>query len=225
MKGRSPVEKPEAAMHISNTSPIFKRAGILGLGLVGGSWARALKNLGLRVLALDVHNQNTHEALQAGAIDEAVTSINDFNGCDLLILCAPPSVVCETLPKLAGLDIGLITDVCSVKTPVMDAARGLKNFIGGHPMAGSEQTGFAASDARLFENAPYALCVASGCDLPQARVLAFEGLLEKIGARVLRMSAQEHDASVARVSHLPHAAAFALARVAKTHPECLKLAG
>ena len=214
-------------MPVPNTPPQkkFTHAGILGLGLIGGSWARALKKQGARVTAMDVDARSCRDALNAGAVDGVVSSLENFNSCDLLLLCAPPSVVCETLPKLAGLDIGLVTDVCSVKTPVMQAAQGLKNFIGGHPMAGSEKSGFAASDARLFENAPYALCVASGCGLPQGRAAAFENLLAQLGANVLHMSAEEHDEAVARVSHLPHAAAFALLRAAREHSGSLRLAG
>jgi prephenate dehydrogenase len=214
-------------MRIPNTPihPTFTRAGIFGLGLIGGSWARALKNLGAHILAMDVHSPNIEAALNAGAIDEAASTLENFNGFDLLILCAPPGVVCDVLPRFAQLNIGLVTDVCSVKGPVMEAARDLKNFIGGHPMAGSEQTGFAASNARLFENAPYALCVASGHHLPHERIAAFESLLARIGARAIHMTAAEHDASVASVSHLPHAAAFALRRVAMEQPECLKLKG
>ena len=184
-----------------------------------------MKAQGARVTALDTDARQCALARDAGVVDVVAKNLKGFNGCDVLVLCAPPSVVCDTLPLLAGLDIGLVTDVCSVKGPVMDAAQGLRNFIGGHPMAGSEQTGFAASSARLFENAPYALCVASGRDLPQERVVVFETLLEKMGAKVVRMTVGEHDAAVASVSHVPHAAAFALARAALAQPGALRLAG
>ena len=206
-------------------NPFFKRAGVFGLGLIGGSWARALKNLGAHVTVLDTDPLPCALARDAGVADKTGGSLEDFNGCDLLILCVPPTAVCNVLPRLANLEIGLVTDVCSVKTPVMDAARGMKNFLGGHPMAGGTTPGFAASNARLFENMPYALCVARDGNLPQERVAAFENLLAQLGAKVVHMTADEHDAAVARVSHLPHAAAFALRRVAMKQPDCLKLAG
>ncbi len=207
-------------MHSSHTTTekLFERVGVFGLGVIGGSWARALKRLGAHVVATDTDARNIAAALDAGAIDGAGECFAD---CDLVLLCAPPTVVCEVLPRLAC--AGMITDVCSVKTPVMKAAEGLKNFVGGHPMAGSEQAGFSASDARLFEGAPYALCVPEHCTLPQKRIAAFENLLTAIGAKPIRMTAEAHDASVAMVSHLPHAAAFALAKVAA--PEALSLAG
>ena len=214
-------------MHISNTSSKtnFTRAGILGLGLIGGSWARALKSLGSYVVASDIDARSRADALAAGVVDEAGDSPACFENCDLLLLCAPPSIVCQTLPALATANIGLITDVCSVKTPVMQAAQSLDNFIGGHPMAGSEQTGFAASNAQLFANAPYILCVPENCVLPPERVAAFENLLAQLGAKIFHMTANEHDAAVARVSHLPHAAAFALKQIAQAQPECLNIAG
>jgi len=115
-------------MTYPHTSKFFTRAGILGLGLIGGSWARALKQRGIRVVASD-ESRSSHAARDAGVVDELVKFPHGFEGCDLLLLCSPPSAVCETLPKLMGLNIGLITDVCSVKQPIMDAAHDLKNFI------------------------------------------------------------------------------------------------
>ena len=203
------------------SSKNFTRAGILGLGLIGGSWARALKQRGIRVVTSD-ESRSSAAARDAGVVDELVKSPQGFEGCDLLLLCSPPTVVCETLPKLAGLSIGLITDVCSVKQSVMDAAQGLTNFIGGHPMAGSHTSGFAASDANLFANAPYILCVPENFS---GNTATFENLLADIGANVLHMTPEEHDKSVATISHLPHAAAFALARVALAERGALRMAG
>ena len=213
-------------MRISNTSSKtnFTRAGILGLGLIGGSWARALKQRGVRVVASD-ESKSSVAAHDAGVVDELVKSPQGFEGCDVLLLCSPPTVVCETLPKLTGLNIGLVTDVCSVKESIMAAAQCLTNFIGGHPMAGSHTSGFAASNANLFANAPYILCVPENCALPHQRITAFEKLLADMNANILHMTPEEHDKSVATVSHLPHAAAFALARVALAQPGALRMAG
>jgi len=203
------------------SSKNFTRAGILGLGLIGGSWARALKQRGIRVVTSD-ESRSSVAARDAGIVDELVKSPQGFEGCDLLLLCSPPTVVCETLPKLMGLNIGLITDVCSVKQSIMDAAQGLANFIGGHPMAGSHTSGFAASNADLFANAPYILCVPENFS---GNTAAFENLLANLGANVLHMTPEEHDKSVATISHLPHAAAFALARVALAERGALRMAG
>lgn len=206
--------KPDTTHNESGIS----RVGIIGLGLIGGSLARALR-LKAKVpyiAAMDTDAASGARALDEGMIDAFASpseGFSLFDGCDLVILCTPLDVISEILPELARLRIGILTDVGSVKEPVM-AAVSLPNFIGGHPMAGSERQGYACSRESLFENALYVLCIGDGCTVPAALLRDFEDLVRKIGAQPVRMTAQEHDRSVAAVSHLPHVAAAALSLLA-----------
>lgn len=140
-------------------------------------------------------------------IDDSFAAAVD--GADLVVLAVPPAALPALLDRLAG-HSGLVTDVASVKQPALAAARasGVR-FVAGHPMAGRELPGFAASDATLFTDRPWVLCL----DEPTALAdwLAVAGFARSLGARVVPAVAAEHDDAVARVSHLPHLAAAALA--------------
>lgn len=201
--------------------PPFRRIGILGTGLIGGSFLLALRRLLPDAeLVAGAPSEKTREAVRAsGAANRVFDPAAEapaaaLAGCDLAVLAAPPRVVCRDLPALKGARIGLVVDVASVKGSVMEAARGLGNFVGGHPMAGTEGVGFGAADPDLFRGAAFLYCVppdyAAGAD----RLDALLALLGALGFRCIGMDAAEHDRRLALVSHLPHAAAFALALVA-----------
>jgi prephenate dehydrogenase len=132
------------------------------------------------------------------------------------VLAAPVSVNCDLLARIAPvLTPGvLITDVSSVKMPVIDAAlrhlgSALPGFVSCHPIAGGERSGPQAADARLFEQRTVILCPLPGSDA--GRVARLEAVWQRLGATVLRMDPEEHDRTYALVSHWPHAVAFALA--------------
>lgn len=206
------------------------RLGIIGLGLIGGSLAKALRKVGFveRVIVADADSDSVKSVLDDGFADEAV-DINSpdfhsaFDGCDALFICIPPHSACEMIPKFRDARIGIITDVTSVKTPIMDAARGMCNFIGGHPMAGSEGSGYVAADPDLFNNSIYIICRCKDCTLPREKVEAYKRLLEAIGAMPITMDATAHDCRIAVISHMPHLAAFALAAMADdTHDATLR---
>ena len=199
------------------------RIGILGTGLIGGSLAKAIHcvRAHAQVIVADPDAATRDAALAEGVADAVIDPARTppreaFADCDLLLLAAPPRVIVRTLPQLAGAEIALIADVASVKTPILDAARkaGLSNFIGGHPMAGSETGGWRAARADLFRLAPFILCEPPECRLSPALREAFRALLRDIGFRLYAMDAASHDRRMALVSHLPHAAAFALAAMA-----------
>ena len=199
------------------------RVGILGAGLIGGSFAKAIRvaRPHARIVVADVDAATRDAACSEGVADAVADPARTqpreaFAGCDLLVLAAPPHVIVRTLPQLAGAQIGLVADVASVKTPILDAAReaGLANFIGGHPMAGSEVGGWRTARANLFRDAPFILCEPPECGAPAAMREAFRALLRDIGFRLFEMDAASHDRRMALVSHLPHAAAFALAAMA-----------
>ena len=188
------------------------KVGIVGLGLIGGSLAKAIHGrTGIKeIVAIDKDEASLKMAKEEGVITESsCDDIHILSGCDVVILCAPVDVIKNMQDDLAKVDIGMITDVGSVKQPVMDAIR-LPNFVGGHPMAGSERYGYACSNGSLFENALYVICLPEYSKVSANMLQSFEELIRAIGAIPMRMTAKEHDERVAAVSHLPHIVASSL---------------
>lgn len=192
------------------------RVALLGLGLVGGSLARALHGAGWNVAAWTPAGTGPRAALAAGAVDVASASIEEaVSGADVVVLAASASACLDLLDRLGGasrtaLEPGaLVTDVASTKVLLMRraAARGVR-FVGGHPMAGRETSGFGASDRDLFDGRPWVVVAPEAGD--DAGVAAVEAMARTCGARPVRMTAAEHDAAVAGVSHLPLVVAAAL---------------
>jgi len=214
------------------TPHLITRVTILGTGLIGGSFA-----LALRKYATDLHITGwdrpdvTRAGQSSGAFDE--TSSGDMapalRTADLIYIALPIGVTLDLLPQLArsAPRHALITDACSTKLRITQAAEELFTdsagplFLPGHPMAGRELAGFAHADADLFRNAPYALIAESRPEssgattaiMPERdpRISAFLRLIEKIGARPLWLGAQQHDYAVGLASHLPQLVAVALA--------------
>jgi prephenate dehydrogenase len=185
------------------------KIAVVGLGLVGGSLARALTRRGHRVLGVDRPGP-LRRARAARAISRAVTLREAVSEAEIVVLAAPPLANRRMLRQLAALaPAGLvITDVGSVKRPIVrEAARlGLRGFVGGHPMAGRERSGFAASSADLFRGRPW-LLTPSASPRAEARVRA---MVRAVGGRPVRVSARAHDRAIAFLSHLPQLAAWAL---------------
>ncbi len=199
-------------------------AGIIGLGLIGGSLAKALKRrAGVPVYGLDRDPTVIRTALDEGMLDAGAVLPGQLSadtdasrllaGCRVVFICTPAATVAGLAAQVADVCPGLITDVASVKQPIMDAVH-VGRFIGGHPMAGSEKQGYAHSSESLLENAVYVLCLQPDSDLPVRLVQELEELIRRIGATPLRLNAAEHDRAVATVSHLPHVAAAALSLLA-----------
>ena len=183
---------------------------VIGLGLIGGSLARALASAGHRVVGFDA-DPTIRELARAAGFRVADSVRAAVGGSRLTVLAVPLPVLPRVLPELAGYD-GLVTDVTSVKGPVRDLAarHGLRRFVGGHPMAGRETSGFAAADAELFDGCAWVLCLEPhGTDLGDWLTLA--ELCTGLGARVVPVTAAEHDTAVARISHVPHLFAAVLA--------------
>ena len=140
-----------------------KTIGFIGLGLIGGSIAKALRRVHpeYRLIAYNRSRSSLVEAMSDGTINQATDVIDaSFSECDFIFLCMPVSVNIQCLKKLKDLvpDTCVITDVGSVKSTIHEAVRELgmeARFIGGHPMAGSEKTGYASATDRLLENAYY----------------------------------------------------------------------
>ena len=198
---------------------------IVGLGLIGGSLALALKRKGYTCLGVDKHPEVIERALAIKAIDGQLKAWNQLQRDDIVIVATPLSCIPEILAMLADTP-AVITDVCGVKEPIIDMAKqtlgsNFPRFVPGHPMAGTEHHGIAAAKADLFENR---LCILTPTEAtnPEA-VSAVISVWQDVGAQVTQMEVRCHDEAMAWVSHLPHFLAFALAAVVPE--EYLALAG
>lgn len=191
-----------------------KSAGIVGLGLIGGSIARDLSSLGVRVLAYDRDAATVEMACAAGIVDEAVdASLAGLADADLVIVAVPVSAASDVL-AVARLRTRarLITDVGSTKRSVVAAAQTIgigERFVGSHPMAGHHQSGWGAAREGLFVGATVYLCPTPSTR-PDSLALAHE-LWRMLGARPEVIDAEAHDRRIAYASHLPQAASTALA--------------
>ena len=194
----------------------MKTIGFIGLGVIGGSIAKAIRRVhpDYRILAYNRSRETLAEALASGLIDGVCDPLDEqFLRCDYLFLCTP---VEYNLEFLAGIkdhiaENCIITDVGSVKGDIHKRIEeyGMgEHFIGGHPMAGSEKSGFAYSSDRLLENAYYIITPGDGVGLE--RISDFEDLIRSLGAIPLILTSEEHDFITAGVSHLPHIIASAL---------------
>ena len=189
----------------------FRRISIIGLGLVGGSWGLALKKHGFAGAVTGCDRPAVLSgALAAHAIDEGSEDpISAIRGVDLIVLATPVGAILDLLPKLkpAVSPRSLVTDVGSTKRLICQRTRELFGdeplFLGGHPLAGKELSGFENADAALFEGVRYALTPLTPDHLADERVKAFSRLVEALGARPFLCDASAHDRAVAYLSHLP----------------------
>lgn len=201
----------------------MKNFGFLSLGLIGGSIALAIRQIcpNAYITAYARRQSTLDEAAAAGAIDTGTTEINElFSDCDMIFLCGPVAVNNNFLEQLAPLlaDKTIITDVGSVKGAIHEtvARLGLEShFIGGHPMAGSEKTGFANANPILLENAYYILTPTES--VPKEAIAEYYSLVKKMGALPLILSCKEHDYVTAAISHVPHLVAATLANLVHDH--------
>ncbi len=192
------------------------KIGFIGLGLIGGSIARGLrkKHPEYYMIATAHSEQTVAMALEEGVIDEGCSQVDErFGSCDLIFLCAPVSYNISYLEQLKSLisDRCVITDVGSTKTEIHEAATRLgleAHFIGGHPMAGSERSGFQYSTDHLIENAWYVLTPSSQSTREQLDLCL--SVVRDLNALPLVLNYQEHDSIVAAISHLPHLIAAGL---------------
>ena len=198
--------------------------GFIGLGLIGGSIARALRETqaSCKILAYSrksALSEDLQSALETKVLDDVVFSLTALSDCDYIFLCAPVDCNISYLPELARIisKKTILTDVGSVKSGIHTAAEeaGLSaQFIGGHPMTGSERTGFANSNALLMENAYYVVTMTETC--PKERVDAFLSLVKQIKSIPVVLSPDEHDDAVAAISHVPHVIAAQLVNLVRT---------
>ncbi len=195
--------------------------GFVGLGLIGGSIAKALKkNIeNIRITAFDVNAETLQLATTEGIVDIATNAIDQsFSDCDYIFLCAPVQKNDANLEAVKAVlsENTILTDVGSVKTDIHEhiKAAGLeKNFIGGHPMAGSERYGYPNSKSSLLENAYYILTPTS--ETAPEKLDAYKEMVQKIGAIALILDYKQHDYVTAAISHLPHVIAASLVNLVR----------
>ena len=194
----------------------FQKIGFIGLGLIGGSIAKAVKQHfpAIDMIATSGHVETIHLAHADGVIsNDDLPELSAFSDCDLIFLCCPVKKNLEYLKELQPIlsPACILTDVGSVKGDIHHAITELgleQNFIGGHPMTGSEKTGYQASFPRLFENTYYILTPTEKTG--QAALTKLRDFVVALGASPMIMEPDLHDRAVAVISHLPHIAAAGL---------------
>ncbi|HET9082767.1 MAG TPA: prephenate dehydrogenase/arogenate dehydrogenase family protein [Candidatus Limnocylindrales bacterium] len=204
------------------------RIALLGFGLIGGSIARALRERGLldagiELVAWSPSGEGPASAARDGVIDSAAsTPPAALDGADLVVLAGPAPTVLEALETLAGAwrtalaSDAVITDVASTKSAIVARASTLGlRFVGGHPMAGLETSGYAAAEPGLFVDRPWVVVPGS---VDEPAIERVETLARAVGARPMRMDAADHDAAVAGVSHLPLILAASLVEAVAGRP-------
>jgi prephenate dehydrogenase len=215
----------------------WDRVTIIGCGLIGASFALALRRAGacVRIAGWDASASVLEEAVRAGVIDEVDQAFVDqafvtkgasesVSSSDLIYLAMPVAEIIEFLNKQACQikPDAVITDAGSTKVEICRAARlhlaGTQQFVGGHPVAGSHLQGLAHARSDLFAGAPYVLVTDGDQDEGHAHT-ALKETLDLLGACVTYMTAAEHDRVMALVSHLPQIVASALAAVTKDQPD------
>jgi len=193
----------------------MKRLAVIGVGLIGGSFALGLKKARAvaHVVGVGRNPANLELAMERGIIDStAPDAASAARDADLVLVAAPVGQYPEIFSSLRETR-ALITDAGSTKRDVIAAARkalgkGIARFVPGHPIAGAEKSGAAAASAELFRNRRVVLTPLA--ENEEDSVSTIQSLWAACGARVSRMDADEHDSVLAAVSHLPHLLAFAL---------------
>ena len=191
----------------------FQRIAVLGVGLIGGSIALAIRRAfpKTQVIGID-HPAVLRRARRRAVIDEGRSGLaGGLRGADLVIMAVPADVVLSLLPEVArrAPPSALITDVAGTKGAILRraAAAGLTpRFVGGHPVAGSERSGVEQADPDLFRGAPWILCPPPGKTVPKA----IRSLVTALGAIPVVLDARRHDEAMARLSHLPQLLSVAL---------------
>jgi len=178
--------------------------GIVGLGLIGGSIGLDLRSRGFDVFGVSSRQQTCDRAQARGVVSEASIHLSLMAAADVVFICTPlgsiEPIVRDLVPYLSPHTI--VTDVGSVKTPIVQAVSSLwPNFVGGHPMAGTAESGIEAAVPDLFVGRPYVLTPQA--QTPAAAVDRVEEIARLLGASVYRCSPLDHDRAVAWISHLP----------------------
>ncbi|WP_296271400.1 bifunctional prephenate dehydrogenase/3-phosphoshikimate 1-carboxyvinyltransferase [Pseudomonas sp. UBA6323] len=203
---------------VQSNAPKIGRLVVVGLGLIGGSFAKGLRERGLcrEVVGVDLDAESRRLAVQLGVVDRCESDLaTACQGAEVIQLAVPILAMEKVLAELARLDLGnaVLTDVGSAKGNVVRAARlafpgKAVRLVPGHPIAGSEQSGVEAANAELFRRHKVILTPCEQSD--EAALALVEGLWRELGADVESMDVEHHDQVLAATSHLPHLLAFTL---------------
>ncbi|WP_394233787.1 bifunctional prephenate dehydrogenase/3-phosphoshikimate 1-carboxyvinyltransferase [Pseudomonas anguilliseptica] len=211
-------EVKSAVTQVQSVAPKLGRLVVVGLGLIGGSFAKGLRERGLfrEVVGVDLDPESRRLAVELGVVDRCEVDLAAAcQGADVIQLAVPILAMEKLLAELAKLDLGaaVVTDVGSAKGNVVRAARlaftgKAVRFVPGHPIAGSEQSGVEASNSQLFRRHKVIL---TPCEQSDESALALvDALWRELGADVEHMEVEHHDQVLAATSHLPHLLAFTL---------------
>lgn len=193
-----------------------KKIGFIGLGLIGGSIAKAIRQYypDYELIAFDKNKETLALAVQEGTIHTSCSSVDEhFRHCAYLFLCAPIAYNTAYLTQLKEFvdEDCILTDVGSVKSPIHQEVISLEleeSFIGGHPMAGSEKSGFVNAKAHLIENAYYILTPSA--KVSREKIEAYRSFVESLKALPILLDYRQHDYITGTISHLPHIIASCL---------------
>ena len=195
------------------------KIGIIGLGFLGGSIAKSLRNLEIvnDIIAFDKNNESLVLAKEEGVISDYSNEIDEkFSDCDMVFICTPVKLIPDIMNKLDKLvkDDCIITDTGSTKKSIIEASKNInKEFIGGHPMIGSERSGYKTSKDFLFENSYYIITKSENTDERGLDLL--KKLVLGIGAIPIIIDENKHDYITASISHVPHVVASSLVKLVK----------
>jgi prephenate dehydrogenase len=198
-----------------------RRAAVVGTGLIGGSIGLALRRAGWHVTGHDQDERAAATALAMGAVD----ALGSDPDAAITFVATPVRAVADAARAALATSAGIVTDVGSVKASVVESV-GDPRFLGGHPMAGSEQEGVEGADPDLFVGAVWVLTPTPATE--DATYTQLHGVIAELGAEVVALAPEQHDALVAVVSHVPHLTAAALMGLADArateHQALLRLA-
>jgi arogenate dehydrogenase (NADP+) len=203
------------------------KIGILGLGLIGGSLGLDLRSQGHYVFGVSRRKSTCTKAVANGCADEASVDLNLLASAEVVFICTPIGLIIPTVRQLiAHLPSNvIITDVGSVKLPIVQAVSSMwDNFVGGHPMAGTADSGIEAARRNLFVARPYVLTPTDATQ--KAAITIVEEIVRQLGATVYHCPPEDHDRAVSWISHLPVmvSACLIAACMGETDAQVLQLA-
>ncbi|MBI3591518.1 MAG: prephenate dehydrogenase/arogenate dehydrogenase family protein [Candidatus Melainabacteria bacterium] len=201
----------------------IKRIAIVGLGLIGGSLAMTLKSSGYEIIGITKKNETLEKAKKLKLIDSGSTELNSdvLKNVDVIFLSPPLSYISyyiKEVSKIVKHEV-ILTDVGSTKLDICKTAKSVlpENiaFIGGHPMAGTEQSGFNSAQTNLFKNCAWVLTPIDSSEKSKKALSLLQNIIKQIGAKPVISNPEKHDQAVALISHLPLLASIGLCRVVK----------
>ncbi|MDZ7958438.1 MAG: prephenate/arogenate dehydrogenase [Aulosira sp. DedQUE10] len=203
------------------------KIGILGLGLIGGSLGFDLRSQGHDVLGVSRRESTCQKAIDLGSVDRASVDLSLFATADVVFICTPIALIVPQIQQLIEhlSAATIVTDVGSVKAPIVNAIAPLwENFVGGHPMAGTADSGIEAAQRHLFVDRPYVLTPIK--TTPPKAISVVEEIVRSLGSKIYHCQPEQHDRAVSWISHLPVmvSASLIAACIGETDSTVLQLA-